>query len=68
VPGEFFSHFESKDRFFDGMVQDMETDKAGVKIPVLKRGIIIVFRYRHSIPPAVYLASESRVNYTAAIC
>ena len=48
VPGELFGHFQSEDRFFDGVMKDMQPDKARVKIPIFKLAISD-FRYRHSI-------------------
>jgi hypothetical protein len=49
VPRKLLGHFESKDGAFDGVMKNMETDKARVKIAVLEAVIGIAIRYRHSI-------------------
>jgi hypothetical protein len=49
VPSQFFSHFESKDRSFDGVIQNVQTDQARVEIAKLKAIIDIVFYSRLSI-------------------
>ena len=48
MPRQLLGHFESKDRPFDSVIKDVETDQAGVQVVILKAGIVIGFRYRHS--------------------
>jgi hypothetical protein len=59
VPRQFFGRFESKDRSFDGVIKDVETDQARVKIAVFKAVIDIAFPYRHSI--ASFSISGTRI-------
>ncbi len=37
MAGELFDHAEAEDRFFDGMVQDVEANQAGIEIAVRGR-------------------------------
>ncbi len=49
MPRQLFDHAQPEDRLFGGVMQHVQADQAGVKIPVRGVNIIFVFRFRHSI-------------------
>ena len=49
VPRQFLDHAQPEDRLFDGVMQDVQADQAGVQIAVGGNSFAIGFRFRHSI-------------------
>jgi hypothetical protein len=44
VPGQFLRHLQSKDGPFDGVMENVKADEAGVKVVIWKAIIDIVFQ------------------------
>src|SRR5579872_7124214 len=49
MPGKLFDHPETEDGLFDGVVQDVQPDEAGVEIAVGSKIVQYGFRSRHTI-------------------
>ena len=66
VPPQFFDHAEPEDGLFDGVMQDVQPNQAGVQIAVGQQAID--FRFRHSITMHRSIEPRKYQSQTGFLC